>query len=76
MVGPPYRTVRGHAAGSAEVVISVERTNASERTWESEWATISEFDVGTALVTRVTPVMAYGKSGVTRDVLPVLGKWR
>ena len=66
----------GAAAGSPEVGISVERINALERTWESEWAMISKFDLGTPLVTHVTPVMTYGKSGAFRDVLPVLGKWR
>lgn len=56
------------AAGSAEVGISVERTNASERSWKSEWAIISEFDLGTPLVTRMTPVMTHGSRGEVRGV--------
>ena len=56
------------AAGLAEVGISVARTNASERTWESEWAIISEFDLDTPLVTHVTPVMTDGIRGDVRGV--------
>ena len=58
----------GAAAGPAEVGISVERTNASERKWESEWAMISEFDLGTPLVTHMTPVMTDGSWGDVRGV--------
>ena len=58
----------GAASGSVEAGSSVERTNASESTWESELAMISEFDLGSALVTRMTPVMTHGDSGAVRAV--------
>ena len=58
----------GAASGSAEAGSSVECTNASESTWESDLAMISEFNLGTPLVTHVTPVMTHGDSGGNRGV--------
>ena len=58
----------GAAAGSAEAGSSVERTNVSESTRESDLAMISEFDLGTHLVTHVTPVMTLGDRGGVRGV--------
>ena len=71
--GASLQNGAGAGTGSAEVGISVERTIASGRTWESEWAMISEFDVGTPLVTHVTPVMTDGSRG---DVRGVMGLYR
>ena len=66
----------GAAAGSAEAGSSVERTNVSESTRELDLAMISEFDLGTLLVTRMTPVITYGDSGAVRGVMGLYRKRR
>ena len=68
MEGASLQDGEGARQGQLEAGSSVERTNASERTWESGWAVISEFDLGTPLVTHVTPVMTDGSRGCGRGV--------
>ena len=68
MAWPPYRTVWVPRQVSTEPSSAVERTNASECTRESEVAMISEFDLGTPLMTHVTPVMTQWEFGRCRGV--------
>ena len=65
----------GATAGSAEVGISVERVNASERTWESEVAMIGEF--GLAGVPGDTHDTRYDgwESGDVRGVRGLYRRW-
>ena len=66
--GASLQDSAGPRQGQLRLAVSVECTNASESTWESELAMISEFDLGTPLVTHVTPVMTHGSQGDARGV--------